>query len=624
MPIKGKNGVEIPVSAEVDDESFDEGGRQVAKMLSQQREMDAALNRSTDDRKKQVKELGKQLELQIRAEEQANKAREAQAARTSQQYVTMGRSMMMVGGVITGALVGAAAAWASKASAADDVARRWRKSMGSLEESSMQVGRQIANALNPALETAARLISQITAVIEKNPAIMQGVLAVGGGLVALGGLVTVIGAVDKTVRTLQLMQEAMTVAQATGGAGGAAANVAGTIAEFATIAAPIVIATLIAIGVIAIIGEAIKANEQNPRGTKGPVYLPGGMSQAQRDALRGAPAPGSAPATIYPNGPVDAGPRRRDFEAIQIEAEQNATILNLRKKWMEEVQKIEEDAAKKRLAATEDFEKKRADIEAQMAKAIADYLRNDAREQEDYYNRRADMAAKHGVEDEQAEREHRRRIQQIDEESANRLETLVGQRDALGVVQEKRAAEKARQTEEENYREQIRLRDANYAEQLAQMDREYAIARARRLEDFNLAQAARQAELDAAKSMYDQLLIVIQQAVDAARLLAWGPPPPAYANGTDYARGGLALVGERGPELVRLPQGAQVQTAEQTRAMRGNPYSAARDGTRAGAGSAVQMTINLPEGGTLKEMRRMLSENNNALIQTISQAFGGA
>jgi hypothetical protein len=35
-------------------------------------------------------------------------------------------------------------------------------------------------------------------------------------------------------------------------------------------------------------------------------------------------------------------------------------------------------------------------------------------------------------------------------------------------------------------------------------------------------------------------------------------PIPGYANGTNYARGGLALVGERGPELVNLNRGAQV------------------------------------------------------------------
>lgn len=33
---------------------------------------------------------------------------------------------------------------------------------------------------------------------------------------------------------------------------------------------------------------------------------------------------------------------------------------------------------------------------------------------------------------------------------------------------------------------------------------------------------------------------------------------PGFANGTPYARGGLSVVGERGPELVNLPRGSQV------------------------------------------------------------------
>jgi hypothetical protein len=35
-------------------------------------------------------------------------------------------------------------------------------------------------------------------------------------------------------------------------------------------------------------------------------------------------------------------------------------------------------------------------------------------------------------------------------------------------------------------------------------------------------------------------------------------PPPFFANGTTYAPGGMAVVGERGPELVNLPRGSQV------------------------------------------------------------------
>jgi hypothetical protein len=35
-------------------------------------------------------------------------------------------------------------------------------------------------------------------------------------------------------------------------------------------------------------------------------------------------------------------------------------------------------------------------------------------------------------------------------------------------------------------------------------------------------------------------------------------PRPTFASGTQFAPGGLSLVGERGPEMVNLPAGAQV------------------------------------------------------------------
>lgn len=69
-------------------------------------------------------------------------------------------------------------------------------------------------------------------------------------------------------------------------------------------------------------------------------------------------------------------------------------------------------------------------------------------------------------------------------------------------------------------------------------------------------------------------------------LLAWSPvvtvrggmgatgtavPVGANAAGTPYWRGGLSLVGEEGPELVNLPRGAAVFSADETRAMLEQP-----------------------------------------------------
>ena len=48
------------------------------------------------------------------------------------------------------------------------------------------------------------------------------------------------------------------------------------------------------------------------------------------------------------------------------------------------------------------------------------------------------------------------------------------------------------------------------------------------------------------------------------------PSLTSHANGTQYHTGGIALVGERGPELVHLPTGSSVTTAERTRKLGGN------------------------------------------------------
>jgi len=47
-------------------------------------------------------------------------------------------------------------------------------------------------------------------------------------------------------------------------------------------------------------------------------------------------------------------------------------------------------------------------------------------------------------------------------------------------------------------------------------------------------------------------------------------PIPGYAGGTNFAPGGLSLVGERGPELVNLPRGAGVMSNRELRSLGGS------------------------------------------------------
>lgn len=68
-----------------------------------------------------------------------------------------------------------------------------------------------------------------------------------------------------------------------------------------------------------------------------------------------------------------------------------------------------------------------------------------------------------------------------------------------------------------------------------------------------------------------------------------------FARGTDYAPGGMALVGEQGPEMVYLPKGSKVKTAQETKASMGGV-------THSGP---VIFNIAMPSGSTTSQAREM-------------------
>ena len=96
-----------------------------------------------------------------------------------------------------------------------------------------------------------------------------------------------------------------------------------------------------------------------------------------------------------------------------------------------------------------------------------------------------------------------------------------------------------------------------------------------------------------------------------------------YENGTRAAAKGMALVGERGPELVNFGGGEKVYNAQQTRNFANNsPYSY--------AASAVQNGNPVQNSGSDMITQQLLIENNkllaqqNKLIQAQPQNFGRA
>jgi hypothetical protein len=121
-------------------------------------------------------------------------------------------------------------------------------------------------------------------------------------------------------------------------------------------------------------------------------------------------------------------------------------------------------------------------------------------------------------------------------------------------------------------------------------------------------------------SVIDQLwrLYVVQSIVGLVSkgLGAIGLPIPKFANGTQNAPGGLALVGERGPELVNLPKGSQVIPAHRTQGMMGggininvdargsNDPAAVRAQVQQGILEAAPAIIAAAQARTMQGMRR--------------------
>lgn len=99
--------------------------------------------------------------------------------------------------------------------------------------------------------------------------------------------------------------------------------------------------------------------------------------------------------------------------------------------------------------------------------------------------------------------------------------------------------------------------------------------------------------------LIDGLNSAIPNKIGAGKLSIDLPdsPIPYLAKGTSFFRGGSAIVGENGPELVNLPRGSQVKTAAQTRRLAravdlGEPVVAASSG----GGAVMPETVVLQVG----------------------------
>lgn len=119
---------------------------------------------------------------------------------------------------------------------------------------------------------------------------------------------------------------------------------------------------------------------------------------------------------------------------------------------------------------------------------------------------------------------------------------------------------------------------------------------------------------DAAVNFGKQLASMALQAF-VFKPLALALGIPGFASGTDFAPGGLALVGEKGPELVNLPRGSQVIPNNRLRTMNNPRVQSVGHG---GGAPVVNQYFTIPGGVDLATRSEMLRLAEATKASTLS------
>ncbi len=240
--------------------------------------------------------------------------------------------------------------------------------------------------------------------------------------------------------------------------------------------------------------------------------------------------------------------------------------------------KAEREERERQIRVQQDLERRQADAVDSVARSLAQYVEgNDALKAEIGLVGQDNSARARLVATMEAERAARAAIAAYGEDTAGAL-------NMIAVIEKERDAriqlidELAAKVREFNNTEQIRSIFAdNFADQIAQVvDGTKSLSDAfRDMERQIVSSISRIAAQNLADAIFGN---AGSGGFFGDLFKSIGSAIPAFAGGTSFAPGGLALVGERGPEIVNLPRGSKV-----------TPNGSS-------AGSVISINVNVPSG----------------------------
>lgn len=337
------------------------------------------------------------------------------------------------------------------------------------EEITIRIGRIVASEALPFLEKAAQLAEKVAAFAEKHPEIIAAALKISAAGVVVGGGIGLAAQGMKIAGSVgSLAAENIAGGSAAAAARAAAGGAAG--ASLMSAIVPVVVASVLAAGAIALIGNEIKKNEQNPNLQKGAGFVQGGLSAAQRARI-GRP---------QEEAPAETAKKTWEEEAKIIDTRNKLIAQGERQLALnnelflanDALFRAEFDAAEKRKKMVDKAAADISKLEQESAAKRFDIISKsieEARKAEAAYNlERMKVVRDGGIEISRIEEDSQRRIAQMRRDFEMQAEGFTRERDALGLVKAKRDFEDKVKDERDNTNLEISRRREDIALRLAE------------------------------------------------------------------------------------------------------------------------------------------------------------
>jgi hypothetical protein len=463
----------------------------------------------------------------------------------------VGQAMTNAGMGITNTLMGSVNAYLAASGQYSAEAVKWNSAQKEMQDAYARIGAVAIDELTPYLETAADFMDKLATFIEDNPDVIKvlagtgGILAVGGQIVSSAAQIAMIfGSLEGLLKLLpggvsaageaglggkllaggkSVLGSAAfvpaavgTVALATGAsignnvanaAGWAAAKATGKEYDWQSFGDNLETAKMSitgSMGILAMAGEqmGVITKEQSVdifQATKSLLGLGDSAKQIKEkiDPLT-ALASNNLDAFMDFEKQKAAAAAQYGDQVKKAEADAEARRLEIIENFTKQAAKAEADYSKERARAQRDFSISQARAESdharQNVKAAADFARAEAQSEAEYYRSRQKSASDFGLEAARMEEDHQREMLRLQQGHARNVNKLIGDRDALGLMNEQQTYETSRAEAESNYNLEAARKNEDFARSMAEAEANFALSRAQRLADFQRTSAENEAQ----------------------------------------------------------------------------------------------------------------------------------